>query len=261
LVEKYGKKGFLAVGVTSEPEDPTAKYMEETGAKMAVAYETSSKSMEAYGFRGYPSAALIDPKGILVWKGHPSRLTDEIIEQHIKGAVVGSGDGKLALELELPKKYAAVAKQLAKGDLGDAHKALAAALAGNGVAEADRPALEAAKAEVEATLAAAQHDAQTAATEERWFDAQGAWKRVSAAFRNHEAGKAADAAAAEIAKDPARKKELEAGQKIADALKLAAAGKAKEALSALDALSNGVLKDTKEAARAKALAEQMRKDG
>jgi len=27
LVEKYGKKGFLAVGVTSEPEDPTAKYM------------------------------------------------------------------------------------------------------------------------------------------------------------------------------------------------------------------------------------------
>ena len=84
---------------------------------------------------------------------------------------------------------------------------------------------------------------------------------MSAAFRNHEAGKAADAAATEIAKDPARKKELEAGQKIADALKLAAAGKTKEALGALDGLSNGVLKDTKEAARAKTLAEQMRKDG
>ena len=61
-------------------------------------------------------------------------------------------------------------------------------------------------------------------------------------------------------KDPAIKKELDAGSRIAEAHKLAAAGKTKQAIGVLTALGDGYLKDTEEAKRAKELAEALKKE-
>jgi len=260
LIEKYGKKGFVAVGVTSEAEGPTKGFMEQTSAKMAVAYEPSLKSMKAYGFNGFPSSALISPKGVVVWTGHPSSLTEKIIEENLVGVVMNAS-GKLTVDADLPKKYASIAKQLEKGDLGDGMKALDAVLANEKLPDADRTALEAAKEQVNAVLEEEKKAIETAVGEERWFDATAGWKRLATHFKGHEAAKAAETAAADVAKDPAKKKELEAGQRIAEAQKAAAAGKKKEALAILDGLGTGYLKDTKEAARAKTVAEEIKKDG
>ncbi len=260
LVEKYGKKGFLAIGVTSEPEGPTKGFMESTSAKMAVAFEPGLKSMKAYGFTGFPSSALVSPKGVVVWTGHPSSLTEKIIEDNLVGVVMNSS-GKLTVDVELPKKYSAIVKQLEKGDLGEGMKALDAAIAAQSVSETDKTALEAAKSATQNVLDEETKAVDAAVTEERWHDATLGWKRIATHFKGHEAAKVADTSAADVLKDPAKKKELEAGQRIADAQKAAAAGKKKEALGILDNLGTGYLKDTKEAARAKTVADEIKKDG
>ena len=57
---------------------------------------------------GYPSAALVNPKGVVVWQGHPSGLQKDKLENHLAGAMTTptvrsakvSGDG-LVVELEI----------------------------------------------------------------------------------------------------------------------------------------------------------------
>jgi hypothetical protein len=236
------KKGFLAIGVTSEAEGPTKGFMEQTSAKMAVAYEPSLKSMKAYGFNGFPSSASISPKGVVVWTGHPSSLTEKIIEENLVGVVMNAS-GKLTVDADLPKKYASIAKQLEKGDLGEGMKALDAALAGDKVADADRAALEAAKEQVNAVLEEGEEGdrnrrrRRTLVRRDRGLEAP---SRPD--FKGHEAAKAGgNRRSRDVAKDPAKKKELEAEQRIAEAQKAAAAGKKKEALAILDGLGTGYL--------------------
>jgi hypothetical protein len=264
LIERYGKKGFVILAITGEPESETKKFIEETKLAAPVVFEKTAdgkvpESMKAFGFEGLPSSALIGPKGEVLWTGHPSGLTEKIIEEHLAGVKPPAPSAKLAIECDLPKKYAPTAKMLSSGRVGEGRNALAKALEAKDLKEGDKPQLEAAVAEVDALIERELLAATTAASEKRYFDAQAAWKRISAACRGHDAGKTADTKLAELGKDAALKKEIEAGARIAEAQKLAEAGKTKQALGVLTALGDGYLKDTEEAKRAKALAEELKK--
>ena len=107
MVEKYGKKGFEVVGVTGEAaHDKTERFIAQTGMKAHVVYEPGLASMKAYGFGGFPSTALVNPKGKVVFKGHPSSLNDATIAQHIRGArVSNAGATGLSVEVTLPKAF------------------------------------------------------------------------------------------------------------------------------------------------------------
>ncbi len=83
LIETYGKQGFVVVGVTGEPEQPTEQFVQSTGARFAVAYEPSLASMYAFGFKGFPSAALVGRRGKILWKGHPMALDGKLIEREL----------------------------------------------------------------------------------------------------------------------------------------------------------------------------------
>jgi len=102
--------------VTSETQEKTDPWVEELGGKYPYAYEKSRKLMTTLGLSGYPSAALIDSSGVVVWTGHPSGLKDAEIEKHLSGA--------LSRPLfEWPKSAKAAAKAMAKGKLASAVKA------------------------------------------------------------------------------------------------------------------------------------------
>ncbi len=76
------------LGVTSATEDrgKTEAWIKDLGVEYPYAYFKDDALSRATDHTGYPHAALIDPKGAVVWTGHPSALTNGEVEKHIKGA-------------------------------------------------------------------------------------------------------------------------------------------------------------------------------
>jgi len=247
----------VVVGLTDEDKAATEKYIEETQWKAVVAFESGLPSMKAFGFNGFPSAALIDPKGKIVWAGHPAGLKEKDIEDNLAGVKLGGASGGLKLDAELPKAHAETAKKLAKGDLGQGHAALVQALGGKSLTDADRATLEAVKADVENLLQSETAAAQAAFEEGRLFDADAGWKRIAKHFQGHEAAKTAATKSAELAKDKTLANEVEAGRRIAKAVDFANAENKPKAIAALKELLASPYRDTKEAARAKTMLDEL----
>ncbi len=265
LVEQYEKKGFLVVAVTNvgdkEPEEKTKEFISATGFRAIVALEPGLASMQTYGFGGYPSAALVDPKGKIVWTGHPARLEAGIIEENLKGVRVGRPSGDLIVELDLPERYAATAKKLRGGNLGYAWNELVKAEKDSKLSAKDKELVTAARSEIEFIIENESKRAEEALAEKRYFDAQTAWGRLVKAFRGHEAGQKATEQLAKLTKDPALKQELLAGERIDKALTLIDEGKADAALKTLRSVTTGPLAETAEARRAEALIAEIEAKG
>ena len=262
LVDEFGKRGFTVVGVTGEPKGPTEKYLESTGAKMAVIFEPGLASMKEFGFGGFPSSALINPKGKVVWTGHPAGLTAKIIEKNIAGARTGLRPGStLSVEAKLPKKWSGVAKKLAKGKLGAGLKALEKAI-DKGAAGYDGELLGKALETVRSVLKGTQESASSAYDEGRFADAEANWELIKKHFAGHPAAKEASNKIRDLKKNKEIALELDAGRRIRKAMNLSNAGKTKKAIKALKALiKTGRLSQTKEASRAKTLLEELVSDG
>ena len=208
LIDKFGAKGFAAVGITSESQNETRKFTSETGAKWVVAYD--AKSGEKYGVDGFPSAFLIDPSGTVVWKGHPASLEEAQIERLLK---------KVRATLELPSKFSSIASLYDKGKPGEAFSKLEEELKKLGLPEAEKNALEAGRKLI---LDQSQGDIEEAKSLEKKGDAYSAleiYDRASRAYAGMEAAQEGAAAVARIRADVSLKTELEAGAKVADAVK------------------------------------------
>jgi AhpC/TSA family len=260
LIDKYGKQGLTILLVTDGPDAPTEKFIEETKLKAPVVWEKPLKTMDDFGFGGYPSSVLVAANGKVVWvSSSGSGLDDKLIEEHLASVVLMPPAEKIAIEVELPKKHASIAKQFSTGKIGEGWTALTAALGSKELKEDDKTKLEAAQAEVDKLVKEEVAFAEKLQTDKRFFDAQTQWKRVSAACKGMPTGKTADEKLSEIAKDANLKKELEAGGRIAEAMKLANNGKTKPAIGILTGLGEGSLKDTEEAKRAKAMVEELKK--
>jgi hypothetical protein len=264
LVGKFGKRGFSAIYLTDGPEAPTKKFVEETKLKAPVVFEKSMKEpMEDLGFGGYPSSALVGPDGKIIWTGHPGNLDEKTIEENLANVKLAPPSDKLMIDCDLPAKQASIEKLLSTGKIAEGRNALAKALTAKDLKDEDKTKLEAAQSEVDKTLDDELKAAEKAQTDKHYFDAQTGWKRLSTQCKGLDAAKTADQKLSELqelAKDPAVKKELDAGSRIAEAHKLAAAGKTKQAIGVLTSLGDGYLKDTEEAKRAKELAEALKKE-
>jgi hypothetical protein len=88
LHEEFEAQGLTVLGVTDNKEDrgKTEAWVKELGVEYPYAYAIDGALATATERPGFPHAALINPKGVLVWTGHPSDLTKGLIEEHIKGA-------------------------------------------------------------------------------------------------------------------------------------------------------------------------------
>ncbi len=86
----------MVLALSDEEPEKVRKFVEGNGYSVRSA--AGSSSNRAYGVSGIPASVLIDPKGTIVWRGHPASLSDGKIKEALKGA---RKPGKRAfLELE-----------------------------------------------------------------------------------------------------------------------------------------------------------------
>jgi len=73
--------------VTAETPKDTDPWMKSLDGKYAYAYERSGKLMSELGCNGYPSAALVNASGMVIWVGHPASIPNNLIQEAIQGAL------------------------------------------------------------------------------------------------------------------------------------------------------------------------------
>jgi len=87
LNEEFDSKGLTIIGVTSETEKQTVSWIEKHGAEYSYGYDKGGKLKSALGVGGIPNAVLVNPSGTIVWQGHPSGLTANIVASALEGAI------------------------------------------------------------------------------------------------------------------------------------------------------------------------------
>lgn len=81
LYGKYKDEGLVVIGITSEEPSAVQKFTEQTPIDYTVAYAADKEVSRQFGVRGIPHAFLVDKSGKIIWRGHPAKLTDEMIVQ------------------------------------------------------------------------------------------------------------------------------------------------------------------------------------
>jgi peroxiredoxin len=81
--DKYSPQGLSVIGLTKQSRDVTDDQVQDFVTSNSIAYpvarEQGQSMSDAYNVKGVPSAAVVK-EGKVVWKGHPARLTDAMIE-------------------------------------------------------------------------------------------------------------------------------------------------------------------------------------
>lgn len=250
----------MIVGVTGEGESPTMKYVDDTNWKATIVFESGLASMREYGLKGFPSSVLVNAKGEVVWSGHPGGLEDSVIEQNLAGARPPGWPSAFAdtfnPALETPKKFAAIGKKIASGQIGSGMTDLEKSLAGK-LSDADKSAAETLQSDVKAIFDDEMKRASESFEAKRYFDAKFTWTRLEKAFKGHSLADEPKQKLEELAADTAIVEELAAGAEIHKALALREADDVEGCLKALKRITGGSLRQTAEGGRAATLIEEI----
>lgn len=116
--------------MTGETKGNTDPWIERHEVAFPYAFDPDLVTMDwFFGKYAFPSAVLLDPQGVIVWKGHPSSLKEETIEKALRGALpvplfeLGGYTDELREELQEERyaqayaRVAALESQLMRADL------------------------------------------------------------------------------------------------------------------------------------------------
>ncbi len=237
------------VGVTSESAAKVKPYIEKNGIKYTIAIGNASE----YKARGIPHAWLVDPKGTVVWHGHPSNLKEETVQQHIKGARSMPAFDELPKPLKKAGKYLE-AGVYAKG-IGELEKYL------------KRPKDEAVAATAKKTITIVKEfgntlykNALSYFEEGDYVDALDIVTDLEKSFKGMELSKKAKKKRTEWKKDKRVKAELTASAYLAKARELVAKKKYKNALPFLmQVIKSKKYAETKSREKALKMAKELEK--
>lgn len=85
---KYGSQGLKVVGITRQTKDITDQqvtdFIKESKVNYPIAKDKGEEMSRYYGVRGIPAAAVVKD-GKVVWRGHPGKVNDELINKWIGG--------------------------------------------------------------------------------------------------------------------------------------------------------------------------------
>ena len=90
LHEHFGDS-IAIVGVSGETESKVKSFTKKTKMNYGVAVDPKKKMQTAISCRGIPLAMIISSDDIVRWQGHPSKLTEELIQQVIDADNGGGG--------------------------------------------------------------------------------------------------------------------------------------------------------------------------
>lgn len=83
-IDKYKKKGINVVGLTkvtkSATDEKVEEFIKENKITFPMGKEKDGSMSEAFAVSGIPAAALVKD-GKVVWRGHPARLNDEMLDK------------------------------------------------------------------------------------------------------------------------------------------------------------------------------------
>ena len=214
------------------------RHIEKMNIQYPIASVKGEDADRIYGVKGFPSGALVDPDGVVIWTGHPASVPRDLIEEHL---------GRTAflprLEAKEHKKFD---KLIADGAYGKAHAAILKQLE-----KGPDEALDQARKDIEALLERRLGDAEAALEAGDPARAHGLYESIARLYKGHAAEKAAKERAKTIEKDPEAKAELEAADKISKGDEAQDAGDFEKAAK----VYTGIVKKypgTKAAARAQA---------
>ncbi len=79
----YGPKGLQVIGLTKQTrnisDEQVTEFISSNGVTYPIAKEEGSAMSRTFAVSGIPAAAMVKD-GKVVWRGHPGRLTNEMIE-------------------------------------------------------------------------------------------------------------------------------------------------------------------------------------
>jgi len=81
LHRQYSSKGLVIIGLTKEDSRKVSSFMETNRMDYAVGIDDQGKLARQFGVRGIPHALLVDASDKIIWEGHPSNLSDKLIQQ------------------------------------------------------------------------------------------------------------------------------------------------------------------------------------
>jgi thiol-disulfide isomerase/thioredoxin len=81
---KYASAGLAVVGVTKESADVVLPFLDKVPTDYPIALDESAALYDALRIRALPYALFADKAGMIVWRGQPSEISDELIDTLLK---------------------------------------------------------------------------------------------------------------------------------------------------------------------------------
>jgi hypothetical protein len=192
--------------VTDESDSLYVPYIEKNKITYAIAQANAAQLYSG----GIPHAFLIDAKGIIAWEGHPGELQHSQIEAALKGARQAGG---------LPDGLSSVDKLMATEQFGKAHAETKKLLAGNALSDEARSAAVALCEELEKTCVDLTTSGLAAYEAKDWYRASADLSQAKK-YQGLPRSEEAIAKLAELAANGVARKEIQAGEKFAQAEEL-----------------------------------------
>jgi thiol-disulfide isomerase/thioredoxin len=87
LEVEYKNKSVKFISITYEPENLTEKFLADHPMKSDVGLDDDFNMFRSYNAWAIPNVVMINSKGKIAGRIHPSRLTEEVIEALLKGGI------------------------------------------------------------------------------------------------------------------------------------------------------------------------------
>jgi hypothetical protein len=226
----------VVLAVSDEGEDLVSKYVDDmgiTGVRVGAGFTGG----EAWGVRGYPSAAMIAPDGTVAWTGHPSELTSSKVKKLLKDAKPSKG-GYLAYPLgrEVGPALSSAVKAAEEGKLGKAILAARDAAADESLDASAREEAAAVAAEYEAHAELLLGQAESLIEKRAMVRGVQVYGELAKALDDTDHGQRAARRLAEIEKDDSLQEELAADEAYAKAMEAVARRGTKKAVPKFEAI-------------------------
>lgn len=195
--------------MTDEDEGKVEDYIEEHGIRYPIVIEESRRSRQQIGVSGIPNAVLVDPKGTIVWRGHPASFQEDALQEALRGARVPG--------VELPREIRSVQRKLDREQYGRAWTDLKRDLDGGRLeGEAETVARELVT-RIEKEAADLYATATKALAEKDYYLAMMSLERLADAYEGVHEPEAVDEKLSELRSDSEVRKAVKAGEKLVQA--------------------------------------------
>jgi len=80
LYKKYSGKGLVVIGVTEEPKEEIATFLEKYPMNYPHAVEGGKSLHKALRIRALPYAIFVNSSGKIIWRGQPSDISEKLVQ-------------------------------------------------------------------------------------------------------------------------------------------------------------------------------------